>query len=175
MEKKVFKPSIKQLDNIAHSLGIALYDALLNPKKEYKTLPVEFYRNYFQVDKNDSWDELCNEGFAGFSSNSAHGLMFYYVTEKGIIYFREFFMKIIAYRNPKDRDLEYLKARINLYCDWCHYKFVSTDDNSEHIFSAYFNYWIKKYRVSHTTEDVLKRFLPDLKWYHKRGLIKSNW
>jgi len=174
MEKQDFKPTIKQLDNIAHALGIAFYDALLNPRKELKSLPIEFYRNFFQVADSDYWNILCEKGFATKYVNSAHGLKYYYVSETGITYFREFFMNHISYRNPADRDLDYLKYRINLYCEWCNYKFVATNDNSSHILSAYLNYWILKYRVSHTTEDIINRFLRDLKWYYKKGLLNKE-
>jgi len=64
MENQEFKPTIKQLDNMAHALGITLYDALVNPRKEYKSLPSSFYRNYFQVADDEKWNVLCDNGYA---------------------------------------------------------------------------------------------------------------
>lgn len=76
---------------------------------------------------------------------------------------------MVNYKPTKLRDLSYLKHKINFYCDYYNYHFC--DDNSQHIIDAYLNYWIKKYYVSHTTEDTIKMFKNELNSYYKKGLL----
>lgn len=96
-------------------------------------------------------------------------LPFYQVTNEGEKQFRKQFIEIANYKPKKERNLAYLKHRINFYCSYRYYHFC--DDNSEHIISAYLNYWVKKYKVSHTTEDTILRFKNELASYYKRGLL----
>ena len=56
-----------------------------------------------------------------------------------------------------------LRHKINFYCSFYNYRFC--DDNSSHVIDVYNRYWVKKQRVSHTTEDVIKRFKSELKKY----------
>jgi len=96
-------------------------------------------------------------------------LNFYFLTEKGEEVFRSWYVKTVQYRKPADRDLEYLKGRINALCGYYYFKFGS--DNAGHVISAYLNYWVKGHRVSHTTEQVIRKFLSELNSYRKRGLL----
>ena len=169
-----FKPSVKQLDEMAHALGISLYDALIRPKMTMRKLSKEFYRNYFQIDDSEDWNELCKNGFAGRIKNNRNGSDYYYVLEFGTQYFQDFFNKHIAYKMYKDRDLEYLKFRINFYCEWHKYHFHSKfiQDNAQHIIFAYLTNWA----FSGKQElDVIKTFDKDLRAYKKRGLLTEQY
>lgn len=159
--------SITQMCDVAHTLGIDLYKSVMSHKLKDKTLPNEFYRNRFQGDNKQSFEELISMGYA--DQDMWQDLHFYYITKEGIKQFRKQFYDMVNYKPAKQRDLNYLKHRINFYCDFYHYKFG--EDNSNHIISTYLNYWIKKYKVSHTTEDTIKTFHTELKRYYKKGLL----
>lgn len=161
------KLTLKQLLQISHTLGINLFRAVMSHKLKDKKLPKEFYRNRFQAKHDDVFEELVSLGFA--KKSKWQDLDFYYVTEKGVEVYMEEYNKIVEYKKPDDRDLPYLKKRINFYCSYYNYRFC--DDNSEHVISTYLNYWIKSYRVSHTTEDTIQNFKTDLKQYHRKKLI----
>ena len=113
------------------------------------------------------FDELVCLGYA--KKSKWQDLPFYYVTDDGEKQFRKQFFEITNYKPKKERNLAYLKHRINFYCSYRYYRFC--DDNSEHIISAYLNDWVKKYKVSHTTEDTIMTFKNELASYYKRSLL----
>lgn len=162
------KLTIKQMTLIAQAFGINLFNAILSHKLKDKILPNEFYRNRFQEKYNEEFEKLISIGFA--NKTMWQDLPFYYVNEIGEKQFRKQFSELVNYKPTKLRDLNYLKCRINFYCEFYNYHFC--DDNSEHIIDAYLNYWVKKHRVSHTTEDTIKMFKNELKSYYKKGLLK---
>lgn len=159
--------NLKQISKIAHAFGVDLFKAAISHKLKDKTLPVDFYRNRFQTEHDDVFEELIAIGYA--EKSKWQDLPFYHVTSDGEKQFRKQFAEIVNYKPKKERDLVYLKHRINFYCSYYHYRFC--DDNSEHIISAYLNYWIKKYHVSHTTEDTIVMFKNELASYYKRNLL----
>lgn len=159
--------TLKQMFQVAHAFGIDLYKAAMSHKLKDKTLPKEFYRNRFQKENDDVFEELVSVGYA--KKSKWQDLPFYHVTAEGEVQFRKQFAEIVNYKPKKQRDLEYLKHRINFYCYYRLYHFC--DDNSKHIINAYLNYWVKKYRVSHTTEDTILKFKSELASYCKRGLL----
>jgi hypothetical protein len=162
--------TLKQMFQIAHAFGVNLFEAVISHKLKDKTLPNEFYRNRFQKEHDEVFEELITIGFA--VKTKWQDLPFYSVTSEGEKQFRKQFNQIVNYKPKKERDLPYLKHRINFYCSYRHYRFCN--DNSEHIISAYLNYWVKKHRVSHTTEDTIIRFKNELKSYYKRGLLTQS-
>lgn len=152
---------------ISHALGIDLFMAVMSHRLKDKTLPVEFYRNRFQKDFDETFEEIVLLGYA--VKTKWQDMPYYYVTDEGMDEYRKQYAEMVEYKPIKERDLQYLKNRINFYCDYRNYRFC--DDNSDHIISAYLNYWVKKYRVSHTTEDTIVRFKNDLRQYHRSGLL----
>jgi hypothetical protein len=164
MEKFTFK----QMLQISHAFGIDLFKAVMSDKLKDKKLPDIFYRNRYQTENDNIFEELVLNGFA--EKAKFQDLPYYFVNESGENKYREQYNEFVKYKSLKDRDLEYLKNKINFYCSFYNYRFG--DDNSKHIISAYLNYWIKKHYVSHTTEDTILHFKNELKSYYKRGLLK---
>ena len=85
----VEKLNEKQIGHMIHALGISYPGRdgkLLVPGKRHKPLPVA-YRNYYQVDFCEEWEDLVAKGMAveGTSLN----LHYYFVTKKGVSYIRE--------------------------------------------------------------------------------------
>lgn len=161
------KLSLKQMNQIAHALGIDLFKAVMSNKLKDKKLPVEFYRNRYQHENDSIFEELILLGLA--DKAKWQDLTFYSVNKAGEEKFREQYANLVEYKPLKDRDLSYLRNKINFYCDFYGYRFGS--DNFEHVISAYNNYWLKKYKVSHTTEDTILRFKSDLSYYHRKNII----
>jgi hypothetical protein len=152
--------SFSDMQLVSHSLGIDLFKSVMSFKLKDKKLPKTFYRNYYNASKRQA-------EIAGIYDLIKLGYMargnpeYYYVTEKGIEQFRLQFSEMAIYKKKQEVDIDNLKHRINFYCSFYNYKFC--DDNSRHVIDAYQNYWVKKFRVSHTTEDVIKRFRLELK------------
>lgn len=159
--------TLKQMSQIAHAFGVDLFRAAMSHKLKDKTLPKEFYRNRYQKEHDEVFEELVTIGYA--QKAKWQELSFYHVSNDGEIQFRKQFAEIVNYKPEKQRDLVYLKHRINFYCSWCCYRFC--DDNSSHVISAYLHYWLKKYRVSHTTEDTITKFKTELKFHYKNGTL----
>lgn len=159
----MIKLTLKQMSIIAHAFGIDLFYSIMSHKLKDKILPNEFYRNRYQAKYDEEFEKLISIGFA--DKTMWQDLPFYFVNEIG----EKQFSELANYKPVKLRDLSYLKHRINFYCDFYNYHFC--DNNSKHIIDAYLNYWIKKYYVSHTTEDTIKRFKNELNSYYKRGLL----
>lgn len=150
-----------EMDRISHSLGIDMYKSVMSHLKKDKTLPKEFYRNRYQTKSDKHLDKLVENGFA--ETSVCHDLKFYKITKAGIFKFRVEFNNMVNYKPKKERDLAYLKHRINWYCDWATYNFC--DDNSEHILNEYIHKFTNKIYVSHTTKDVITKFKNELKNY----------
>ena len=160
--------NLKEMLQISHAFGIDLFRSMLSDKLKDKKLPDIFYRNRYQKEHDDIFEELILKGFA--EKTKWQDLPYYYVNVSGEEQYRKQYNDMVKYKPSKERDLEYLKNKINFYCDYYNYRFCS--DNSEHIISAYINYWIKKYRVSHTTEDTILKFKNELEKYYKMGILK---
>ena len=54
----------EELSKISHSLGIDIFRASMSHKRKDKTLPKEFYRNYFQINSDDVLDNLVLNNYA---------------------------------------------------------------------------------------------------------------
>lgn len=163
------KFNVIQMCQIAHALGIDLYKANKSHKKKDKTLPSVFYRNRFQIKHDDSFEEIVSMNYA--VKTEWQDLPFYFVNVDGVLQFRKQFAEMFEYKPLLKRDLEYLKKRINIYCDLYNYKFGG--DNATHVFSAYVNYYINSYKVSCTTQDVITEFKKELNSYYKKGLLSQ--
>lgn len=159
--------TLEQIFDVAHSLGIDMYKAAMSHQRKDKILPDQFYRNRFQADHNQNLEDLIEDGYV--TKQKWQDLGYYSITEKGIRQFRKQFEEIVNYVPIPQRDLNYLKHRLNFYCDYNYYRFG--EDNAQVIIDNYLNYYIKKYRVSHTTEDVIKTFKKELKDALKKGFI----
>lgn len=158
-----------QMFQIAHAFGIDLFKSVMSHKLKDKILPKEFYRNRFQKEYDEIFEELITLGYA--EKTKWQDLPFYIVTDEGEKQFRKQFNEIVNYKPKEFRDLEYLKRRINFYCSFYNYHFC--DDNSKHIIDYYLNYWIDGKYVSHTTKDVILKFKSELNSYYKRGIINK--
>ncbi len=148
-----------QMDRIAHSLGISFYHAMMSHRKKDKTLPKEFYRNYYQTENDSALNELVEKGLA--VTQKQHDLNYYFITDKGIELFRKEFSELIRYTPKSERGLEYLKNRINLYCNYHGYNFGS--NNFQHVWDEFKNKFSKGIYVSHTTKDCCNTFKAELK------------
>lgn len=149
----------EELKKIAHSLGIRLFESVMSHNKKDKQLPNEFYRNYYQSETDNTFEKLIEKGFA--VKDKRLNLNYYFITDLGIEKFRTEFAELVNYKPKKERDLNYLKNRINFYCDFYNYRFC--EDNSEHVISAYVNYFLKGFYMSHTTTDCVNRFKRELR------------
>lgn len=147
------------LKRMSHSLGINLYNAIISDKKKDRTLPNSFYRNFYQKDVDYSLDELVRANLA--IKDRSNGLNYYFITEEGKSRFVDEFNRMIKYVPPMNRDKEYVKSKITLYC-WYHDYTLSADD----ILEEYKKY-INKLYVSHSVKDVIQTFSKDLKKIRK--------
>lgn len=157
------KYSKNELDRISHALEIDLFKAVMSDTKKDKTLPTEFYRNRYQIDKDETLDVLESKGYAVKQEYS--NLNFYHITEKGIEKFRCEFEIIVNYKPKEERGLQYLKHKINWYCNFYGYNFGN--DNADHILTEYKDKFSHGIYVSHTTKDCIIRFKKDLKQIFK--------
>lgn len=92
--------TLRQMLQIAHALGIDLFNAAMSHKLKDKRLPKEFYRNRFQKEYDEVFEELVNAGYV--EKAMWQDLPFYHVTEKGEKLFRKQFIEIVNYK-PKKR------------------------------------------------------------------------
>lgn len=161
---------------ISHALGVDLLKAVMSLKLRDKKYPISFYRNYYNASPRQveivGIDKLIEKGFLEQNRLNNKPVEYYHVTEKGIEEFRKEFHKYVIYKSKADQDINYLKHRINFYCTFYNYRFC--DDNSEHIIDYYKKYWLNKQNVSHTTEDVIRRFEPELKKFFKPKTTKDS-
>lgn len=155
--------SADEIKKVAHSLGVDLFTMIMSDKKKEKELPQEFYRNYYQTESDFTLNGLVKDELATKQQRMNQNV--YFITEKGEKLFRDTIKEKINYCAKKERDIEYLKTKINLYCWYYNYKFG--DDNSEHVISSYQNYFLKGFRTSHTTTDCVNKFKAELKKYLK--------
>ena len=111
----MIKLNTDSLKLISHSLGINLIEKVISPYMKHKSLPNEFYRNYYNAPdghyKMNIIKKLLKIGVMEKFEKD-----YYRITEKGLYSFREMFESIAIAKKPKDRDTEYLKHRINFYC-----------------------------------------------------------
>lgn len=159
----------EEMRRIAHSLGIDLFKSVMSHNKRDKQLPNEFYRNYYQSELDGPFERLIEKGFA--TKDRRLKLNYYFVTDLGIEKFREEFAELVNYKPKRERDLNYLKSRINFYCDFYNYRFRA--DNSEHVISAYVNYFLKGFYMSHTTTECVSKFKRELRPF-KNILIDTS-
>lgn len=161
--------TLPQLKTVAHSLGIDLYNAVMSNKKKDKQLPKEFYRNYYNTNNEEVLADLLAIGVMEHREATAY----YHVTKKGIFLFSEQFKELAKYQPTGVFDLDYLKHRINFYCDFYNYRFCP--DNSEHVINEFVNKYLEGYYMSHTTTDAVNTFKNELKRYHKANALKPSY
>lgn len=93
--------SIKQVENIAHAIGL----------QGRKRKP---YRNYYNTgrDKCPSWDDLVKRGLATHRDvGKEMGSHYYHLSDKGF----EFVLK-----NPKTFDMDRRVKHVKTLKSWCH-------------------------------------------------------
>lgn len=148
---------------MSHSIGFDFIKAVMSNKKKEKTLPKNNYRNYFNAGEK-------HHDYLTISELIELGLMhvmkpeYYYVTEKGIDVLKDYLSERAIYKPVASQDLEYLKHKIDFYCEWAHYTF-----RNDHILQYFKNYYVEGEYVSHTTKQVINKFKPELKKYYKLG------
>lgn len=155
--------TIEEMKKISHSLGIKLFESVMSHQLKDKILPNGLYRNFFQVPNCDVFEKLVIDGYA--SKKEVFEQNVYYITPKGQEKFRQEFDLLVNYQPKPKRNLTYLKHRIEFYCNFYNYKFGN--DNAGHVMSAYLNYYLKGFRMSHTTTDCVERFVKELKPHFK--------
>lgn len=164
--------TIDKLAMIGEFLGIDLYAACMAQDLKDKTFPKKIARNRFEVNDRPIssppfFDQLVSDGYA--AKGKFQEIDYYYLTDKGIQEYKKIFEKLVNYKPKDQRDLNYLKHRINTFCEFRHLRFC--EDNSEHIISYYKDYWLKKYKVSHTTEYTIEIFRKELNYFYKKQII----
>lgn len=78
----------EQIQKMKHALGIS-YDKKnrqVVPNKIYRP-KLKSYRNHYQIDQCDDWDDLVSKGFA--KKKEALGMNFYLVAADGIDHLKE--------------------------------------------------------------------------------------
>ncbi len=104
----------KQIDIVAHSLGINYYNAKVSNIKKYKFLPEEFYRNYYNYGEfTDDMKELEQNGF--IKKFTSLNLTCFCITEKGINEFKTIFLRnvtatYVPLSKSKERYLQFLHS-----------------------------------------------------------------
>jgi hypothetical protein len=100
----------KQFQLIGHSLGINTYDAELSKRQKDKTLPDEFYRNYFCAGNSEilELENAVNDGL--MVKWNQFNQLYYGVSEKGIGEFRVEFTQRISntFKKPSKSIQHYL-------------------------------------------------------------------
>lgn len=158
------------MKTISHCLGIDYFRAVMSQKLKDKKLPDSFYRNYFNAEKHSDLDALCE---CGYAVRQEHLKMnYYHITELGIEKFRKQFAEQAIYTPVKDRDINWLRNRINFYCDFYGYNFCK--NNSDHVIEYAKKYFVDKEYVSHTTKDVLLQFKTELKKLVKNVEVSTS-
>ena len=96
---------------IAHSLGINLYHAIHSKNYKDKQLPNEFYRNYFCSSKSGESFNLLKEleSMGLTESNHQNGNVYFKVTDKCIVSFREYFYEEVTdkFKKPTKSQMRY--------------------------------------------------------------------
>lgn len=96
---------------VAHSLGINLYHAMKSERPKDKELPNEFYRNYFASSKGSDGYNLLKELEVNGLTHSwvQNDHIYFMVTDKGIVEFREWFYEnvTVKYKKPTKSKLRY--------------------------------------------------------------------
>ena len=96
---------------IAHSLGINLYHAIHSKSYKDKELPNEFYRNYFASSKDgEPYNLLSQLEDNGLTKSwSQNDCIYFMVTDKGIVDFREYFYEEIVskFKKPTRSQMRY--------------------------------------------------------------------
>ncbi len=110
-----------QINLIAHALGIQYFDAKISNSPDLKQLPDQFFRNYFCVGSETSFnDDMISLKKTGLiKTYSKFENLYFLVTDKGIQEFRKIFKtevtdKYIPVSKSKNRYLEYLRADTGL-------------------------------------------------------------
>jgi hypothetical protein len=128
--------SSKQIDLIAHSIGINIRYALNSFRLKDKTLPEEFNRNYFCAGKSlhTDFEFLVSKGLVK-KRKQFDGQIFYFVTNLGQTEFRKYFTRIVT-----DLYVPLTKSKATyqdyLYSDGCD------------SFTDYLGIWLPKFEKS---------------------------
>lgn len=144
--------------------GMIVSGTLGEPDNKKSILPKEFYRNYYQTDSDTTLDGLVEKGYA--IKENRMGLQYYFITSECIKVFRKEFAELVNYKPAKERDENYLRKRIGIYCALQYYNFGGS--NIDHIMEEYEHKYSQGIYVSHTTKDVIERFKPELKNHFKK-------
>jgi hypothetical protein len=91
-------PQHNHWELVAHTLGIKLYNAQLSKRKKDKHLPNEFYRNYFCSSEGSSdYKHLKELEVLGLTESwEQHSSVYFRITNKGVVEFREYFSENIT-------------------------------------------------------------------------------
>jgi len=159
--------TLGQLNTISHTLGVDLHGAVLSLKKKDKELVEPFYRNYFNTTDGSPYYIHKILPLIEMGAMERFRDDYFGVTEEGIKQFKRQFYEMAIYKPSKQQDIEYLKFRINWYCEFYNYKFGEV--NSDHIIEEFKEKFYKHEYMSHTTKDVVGRFKSELKKHFKNG------
>lgn len=158
--------------NIAHSLGIDLYKAIMSNKLKDKVFPKEFYRNFYNIKyTSPNFDEIKKLVDLGLMVEGKK--YFFSVTEDGIDELKEFYKWEVIYI-PKNLQIppEYLAmlhkanvtGKINFYCDY-HEIDLGVENNAQLIIDKFSRDYLEGFPISDKITRVIKKFEKDLRNY----------
>lgn len=152
---------------MAHTLGVnLLYSIKYSDKKKDRVLPVTFVRNFYGKRESDYLLDSMVESEL-LTKKFQLGTFSFFCTPKAIIEFREAFKILCPYVPAKDRNLEYLKSKINAYCYLYNYAYSKDKSkNADTIIKYYTEYFIQGEKLSHTVSDVISSFHEELKVFY---------
>jgi hypothetical protein len=144
---------------VGHTLGINTYNAELSNRKKDKSLPDEFYRNYYCCcsEKDSDWEKLVVDGFAHTWNQFSN--IYYGVTEKGIQIFREQFKKFVTDKfvppsKAKQNYQEYWDSEYsNSFSDFLGIQLPEEQSRKVALFSSDYEYRYKSRKYSNVLGD----------------------
>ena len=162
---------IKQLLIVSHSLGIDLFCAIISNKKKDKQLPAEFYRNRFNASVNHS-DYPILEELVKLGIMEQWQPDWYYVTDHGISEFKKEFAKCAMYKPVPERDVQYLKDKIDFYVEFYGFGLVCGYPISQFIIEEYLYCYLEGGYVGKETLQIIRKFKKELSNLYKPKKIK---
>ncbi len=137
-------------------LSISIIKRMLWRKKAGKKLPNEFIINYCTHIDSPEFTQLVEWGYMVNHRDDK-----YCVTKMGYEKFKETVDPIVKYERLTDRDLNYLKRRIDFYCDYYGYRF--SKDNYNNILTAFWKFK-NGIGVSEIMENICRLFEAEINW-----------
>lgn len=159
--------TMSELKVVSHSLGINLYHSALCDNRKDKDLPHKYYRNYF-AGNNEHLDNLVADGLAETREQFTDKV--YHISDLGIKQFERQYHEMVRYVPVKNRDLNYLKRKVEFYSNWNYYTY---SDPFGHAIESFISNVIERHYISHTSKDLVNTFKAEFKKEYKKGTLTA--